>query len=120
MLLKQEVSFCISKGNLVLFQGHLKGHNTIKNHYKSNLYGMVDQQQDTNVYLIKPLSGKCPLLKFNHLQLYDLQKTKHELKDLPDLGIHTNVPLDVFTKFHQAFLIPNQKTITITKLLMDK
>ena len=65
-------------GNLVLLHDHPKGHNKIQDNYKNELSVVESQQQDPNVYTIRPLNGKGPMCKVNRWQLYDLQKTQGE------------------------------------------
>ena len=52
-------------GNLVLLRDHPEGWNKIQDNYKNELFVMVSQHQDPNVYTIKPLNGKGPMHKVN-------------------------------------------------------
>ena len=63
-------------GNLVLLCDHPKGRNKIQDNYKSELFVMESQQQDPNVYTIKPLNAKGPMHKVKWWQLFNLQKTQ--------------------------------------------
>ena len=60
----------------MLLHAHPEGWNKIQDNYKNELFVMVSQHQDPNVYTIRPLNGKCPLCKVNWQQLFDLRKTQ--------------------------------------------
>ena len=66
----------IQLGHLVLLYDHPEGHNKIQDNYRSELFVMELKQQDPNVYIIKPLSGKCPVCMVNQWQLFDLLKSQ--------------------------------------------
>ena len=52
-------------GNLVLLHDHPEGCNKIQDNYKSELFIVVSKHQDPNVYVIQPISGKCPMCMIN-------------------------------------------------------
>ena len=47
-----------------------------QDNYKNELFVVESQHKDPNVYTIRPLNGKGPMLKVNWWQLFDLQKTQ--------------------------------------------
>ena len=61
--------------NMVLLRDRTEGHNKIQDHYKSELFVIVDCHKDPNVYVIPSLNMKSPKKTVNRWQLFDLKKS---------------------------------------------
>ena len=69
-------SLQIPIGNLVLLRDHPKGHNTIQDNYKSELFVIVNHHKDPNICVIQSLDKKGPKKTVNRWQLFDLTKSQ--------------------------------------------
>ena len=94
-------------GNLVLLRDHPEGQNKIQDNNKNELFVMESQQQDPNVYTIKPLNGKGPMSKVNWWQLFDLQKTQGSDKP-SDPAPNTILPTLLVKKTTRGSITPQQ------------
>ena len=67
----------ISIGNHVLLRDHLEGRNKIQNRFKSDVYIVVSNHEEPNVYYIKLLNSDKNVLPkvVNRRQLFDLNRS---------------------------------------------
>ena len=63
-------------GNLVLLRDHPEVHHKIQDNCKSELFIIVDDHKDPNVYVIQSLNKKGPKRIVNMWQLFDLKKSQ--------------------------------------------
>ena len=71
----------IPLGNLVLLRDHPEGRNKIQDHYKSDLFKVVEKGECPNNFWIKPLGSSGHPKEVNRRQLFDISIMEEGLAD---------------------------------------
>ena len=69
---------------MVLLWNHPKGHNKIQDQFKDQVFVVVEEPHEPNVYQIKPVSCVSPEWVVNCRQLQDLQKAHNDSDNTSD------------------------------------
>ena len=94
----------IPEGNLVLLHDHPEGHYKIQDKYKNGEFLVIGKQQEANVYLIKPVSGKAQCGWSTNTNYQDVKKPRR----VKDLLVHNLLKKGfIFLLLIQNYKYPN-------------